>query len=269
MNDSAQSVKPRVLLLDVETTPIIGYTWKTWETNVIKIIQHRQIFCFSWKWLGDKTVNVVGLCDFPGYKIYKNTGGMLPPARDNRLLIKRLNEVMSGADIVVGHNIKKFDDKRANTDLIKNGFAPPPPHRLVDTLEFARHKFDFESNKLDDLGKFLGVGRKVKHWGFELWERCMYGDPEAWTLMKKYNKGDVWPLLEGVYLKLRPWMAHHPNMNAIDRNDGCPVCRSRNLETRGYSILTTGKRPRFRCKDCGKWSTGVVIRGKWEFRGRA
>jgi len=177
-----------------------------------------------------------------------------------------LHKLTSMADVTVGHNIKKFDDRRANTDFIKHGLIPPPKHKMIDTLEFARHKFDFESNKLDDLAQFLKIGKKVKHWGFELWERCMNGDPVAWALMKKYNKADVDPLLEGVYLKMRPWMTNHPNVCALDARPGCPVCRSRRVRRNGYNINQWGRSLRFRCQDCGKSMVGTYTKGGWRFK---
>lgn len=248
----------KVLLYDLETSPIVGYTWTTWETNVIKVIRDRQIISFAWKWLGEKKTRVLALPDFPAYKKDKT---------DNRALIVALHKLFAEADITVGHNVKKFDDRRSMTDFIKHKLPPPPPHKQVDTLEFARSKFDFTSNKLDDLGQMLGLGRKVKHPGFEMWEGCLSGDRKSWALMKKYNAGDV-DLLERVYLRLRPYMMRHPDMNALDGASACPVCKSKNLRARGWSISTHGKRPRFSCRDCGKWCAGAFVKssGAWKFR---
>lgn len=255
----------KILLLDVENSPIIGYAWDKWETDLIKIIHPRQIFSFAWKWLGSKTVDCLALPDFPGYKPQLSLRFTDPPP-DNKALMKAMFKLISTADVVVGHKIKKFDMRRANTDMIKNGIMPHFSPRMVDTLEFARHKFDFESNKLDDLGQYLGVGRKVKHWGFELWERCMMGDPMAWALMKKYNKGDVDPLLEGVYLKMRPWMTNHPNACAPDKLSGCPHCRSTNLISKGNGISQWGIYRRFRCRDCGKPLKGQYLKNSSQWR---
>jgi hypothetical protein len=129
-------------------------------------------------------------------------------------------------------------------------------------LEFARHKFDFNSNRLDDLGAFLGLGRKVKHPGFEMWEKCLEGDPEAWALMEKYNKGDV-VLLEKVYRKLRPWMNSHPALTPRDRAIfACPFCRSQNIRRKGHRYTRLGKTERYKCfeGDCGKWSVGQIVK---------
>jgi hypothetical protein len=59
-------VIPTVLLYDLETSPNIGYTWGTRETDVIKIIHPRQIISIAWKWLGETEVKVLSLPSFPG-----------------------------------------------------------------------------------------------------------------------------------------------------------------------------------------------------------
>ncbi len=247
----------KVLLYDVESSPNIAYVWGKYEQNALgDFIKERQIISFAWKWLGEKEVHVLALPSFPGYK--KNR-------EDNRALILELHKLISSADIAIAHNINEFDDKMANTEFISHGLKPPPPHKTVDTLQFARSKFRFNSNKLGDLGKRLGLGEKVNTGGFELWAKCLQGDRKAWALMMAYNKQDV-VLLEKIYLKMRPYMKLHPNMNAADRHIGCPVCRSVNLRRRGWSYSNTGKNPRFSCNDCGKWSKGAWVRRELVFR---
>lgn len=244
---------PRVLLYDLETSPNSVYTWGVYEQNAIKVIRHRQIISVAWKWLGDKDVKVKSLRSFPSYK---------KDRQNNSSLIRLLHGLFVEADIVVGHNSKRFDTRRTHTDMIRAGLPPVPVHKAVDTCEFARHKFDFNSNKLDDLGEFLGLGRKVKHPGFEMWEGCMAGNPESWALMEKYNAGDV-ALLEKIYLKLRPWMSRHPSMTPRDRSVyACPYCEGTRLQQRGKCLTSTGSKPRYQCmtEGCGKWSVGQVVK---------
>lgn len=256
--ETAEVLKTKILLFDVETSPNIGYCWGKFEQNIIAFIKQRQIICFSWQWLHEKKVHVLGLPDFPGYAHDRD---------DNRKLILALHELVSKADVIVGHNIDGFDDKRANTDFLKHGLMPPPPHKTIDTLKVARAKFDFNSNRLGDLGQFLGLGKKIRHWGFELWERCLSGDPKAWALMKKYNKGDV-RLLKKIYLKERPWMTGHPDVNAKDGMSRCPVCKSDHVIRSGWVIVSGGRKMRFHCMDCGKWSSGMFMprNGAWKFK---
>jgi hypothetical protein len=180
-------------------------------------------------------------------------------------LVLELHRLISQSSVAIGHNVDRFDDRRANTDFIKHNLPPPPPHKTIDTLKVAKKYFDFNSNKLDSLGEFLGVGRKVKHSGFEMWERCLEGDQDAWDSMKRYNAQDV-ALLERVYLKLRPWMQGHPDLNAPDGHIGCPACRGTSLQRRGWSIASHGRSPRFQCRDCGKWSKGKPIKDQMHYR---
>lgn len=247
----------KVLLFDLESSPNIAYIWGKYEQNALgDFIKERQIISVAWKWLGEKEVHVLAL---PMLKTYKKSPD------DNRDLVVRLHELMSRADVVVGHNVDAFDDPLSNSEFLLHGLTPPPPHKTVDTLKFARHKFHFNSNKLGDLGKRLGLGSKVHTGGFELWAGCLRGDRKSWALMMEYNKGDV-ALLEKIYLKMRPWMASHPNMNVADDHVGCPVCRSKDLERRGWALSMSGRAMRFRCRNCGKWSKGRLVRSEWKFK---
>jgi DNA polymerase elongation subunit (family B) len=241
-------MKTKILLYDIETSPSLGYTWEMWETNVLKVIQPWYMLCFSYKWLGEKKTHVISLPQFKGYK--KNH-------RDDKELVKKLWSLFEEADIIMGHNGDRFDIKKTNAKFIEHGFNPPEPYKTIDTLKIARRYFKFDSNKLDSLGEYLGVGRKMKTGGFDLWLDCMDGDMKAWVRMEKYNKQDV-VLLEKVYLKLRPWIQNHPNLNILDNKyNSCPNCKSSNLHKRGFSLTTIGKKQRWQCKDCGAWSTST------------
>ncbi len=246
----------KILLFDIESSPNIGYTWGRYEQTVIEFIKERQAICISWSWYPDPKVYVLALPDFPGYK--KNPDS-------NKALISAFHKEISKADIAIGHNIDKFDDPMVNTDFIVNGLPPPPPHRTIDTLQIARRRFRFNGNRLGDLGSRLGLGKKVKHWGFELWRRCLAGDMKAWALMKRYNVGDV-RLLRKVYLKLRPWMKNHPNLSVEDGSRCCPTCRSKDLKPWSWMYTQSGKYQRHICKSCGNWCKAVMVKGGVVFR---
>lgn len=252
---AARPETARVLLFDVECSPNIGYTWGRWEQTVIEFIKERQIICFSYEWLDTGEFGTLALPDFPGYK--KNPD-------DNKALIRALHALYSKADIIVGHNLDRFDDRRANTDFIKHKLPPPPPHKTVDTLKIARKHFDFNGNRLSDLGAFLGLGSKVRHGGFELWKKCLAGCLKAWAKMRRYCRGDV-RLLKKIYLRFLPWIVNHPNMTWNDRLEGCPNCRSKNLKREGRRYTKTGSTLRFSCRDCGRWCLGERAKGRWRF----
>jgi hypothetical protein len=241
--------KTKILLFDIETSPLVSYTWGLWEQNVIKVKEEWYMMSFAAKWLGQKNTQAYSLPDFPLYK---------KDPKNDRELVKKLWDLLDEADIVIAHHGDPFDVKKTNARFAVHGFPPPSPYKTIDTKKVAKKYFKFESNKLDDLGKYLNVGQKMDTGGFSLWVGCMGGDMESWKKMVKYNKQDV-VVLEQVYLKLRPWMTNHPNRNLTEGTlSNCPNCSSSNLIRRGYSFTRLSKRQRFNCKDCNAWSSGAT-----------
>jgi hypothetical protein len=232
--------KPRILLLDIETSPAIGYAWAKWDTNIIEFTQHWYILSFAVKWFGEKNTIVKALSD------YKKCS----PQNDKEL-VKDLWRFFDEADVIIAHNGDQFDIKKCNTRFTAHNLTPPSPYRTIDTLKVAR-KFGFMSNKLDDLCQQLGIGAKVKHEGFGMWKGCMADEPESWALMKKYNKHDT-DLLEKLYIRFRPWIVNHPNLATYMKVSCCPACGSKNLRHKGYRHTQTRVYKRFICYDCGKY----------------
>jgi hypothetical protein len=132
-------------------------------------------------------------------------------------------------------------------------------------LKLARKVFQFDSNKLDDLGQYLKVGRKVAHTGFHLWRGCMMGDTASWDMMKEYNKGDV-DLLERVYIEMLPWADNLPNFRIDNRGIACEKigCGSTNVQSRGETRTKTSIKKRYCCNACGGWFYGPSQRIKKE-----
>ena len=204
---------------------------------------------FAVKWLGEKKISTYALPDFKGYSRNKEC---------DKALVQELWRIFDTADILVGHNSKAFDVKKANARFLVNGLLPPSPYKQIDTLQIARSRFKFGSNRLNDLGVALGVGKKLPHTGAHLWFSCMAGDPKSWALMKRYNARDV-ELLAAVYDKLKAWAPNHPNMNLYDAGDNCPTCQSGNIQRRGVQVKLNSRRTRFHCQDCGTWFTGAKV----------
>jgi hypothetical protein len=247
----------KVLLFDIETAPNLAYVWDKYEQDVIAFKKERYMLSFSYKWLGDAKIHAYSLPMFKGYK--KNP-------EDDKELVRKLHQLFEDADIIVAHNGDNFDIKMANAAFARHGLTPPAPYKTVDTLKVARAKFRFNSNKLDDIGSLLGLGRKHDTGGFKLWLGCLAGLNSAWKKMVDYNKQDV-VLLEKVYLKLRPWMTNHPNMNLDDgKAPACPVCKSTEVIRRGFAYTSVSRRQRYCCADCGKWSVGKIQKVDVEIR---
>lgn len=236
----------RICIFDIETMGERGWFFPPrWETNILHVDHPTHLLSFAWKWLGEPRTYVLGLDDFKGYKKDKH---------NDKALIERLHALFMEADLMVGHNSKSFDDKIVNGRFVFHGLPPVPEHKVVDTKTAAKKIGRFSSNKLDDLGEHLGLGRKVKHGDFEeLWLGCDEGNPKAWKMMKKYNRQDV-ILDEKLYLKLLPYITNHPNMALLNNNpDSCPNCGLGPLYKRGIAYTNSGMYQRIQCQNCNSW----------------
>lgn len=242
--------KPKVILLDIETSPLVGYAWQTWDTSILKVLQSSKIISVAWTELGSKKVLCKSIADYPEYK-----AGVI----NDEQLVKDTWKVLDEADILVAHHGDAFDFKKLNARFVYHGLTAPSSYKTIDTKKVASKYFKFDGNSLSALGTYLNVGKKLSTGGFDLWDNCINGDLKAWKKMKEYNVGDV-ELLEAVYLVLRPFMENHPNLNAVlggsAGNSTCPSCLSVDIHKRGFSITRTGRKQRFQCNACGSWSSG-------------
>jgi hypothetical protein len=242
--------KPKVLFLDIETAPSLGWVWAKWQTDVIDFKRDWYILCFAYKWAEGPKVKAVGLDDMRGYRNDKE---------NDKALVEELWQLLDEADIIVAHNGDSFDLRKINTRFLAHGLKPPSPYKTVDTLKIARKSFRFDSNKLDDLGRYLGIGRKLPHTGFHLWKGCMAGDRKAWDMMKRYNSHDV-ELLEKVYFIMRPW-GKHPHVNEGIR-ERCPKCGSSEVQRRGYNYTLVSRKQKYQCHGCFCWFEGTTEKVK-------
>lgn len=238
-----------MVVLDIETAPLHSYHWGLFDQNIglEMIADEWSILAFCAQWMDDPK------------PIYMDTGGRgVKRVRDDKSLLTALWEVLDQADIVIGQNAKAFDLKKINARMLMAGMKPYSPVRVIDTMLAARKHFDFTSNKLAWLSKYLTPSKKSEHKafpGFELWKACLSDDPKAWAEMKRYNVQDVRSTIE-LYLKLRPWISDHPNLAlyANDEEVRCPKCTGTHLQRRGTSVSQTGRFQRFQCLDCGGWA---------------
>lgn len=245
---------PRIVTLDIETSPIESYTWGIWEQNVglEQIKTEWSILSFAAKWYGDEKV------------IYEHAGGRgIKKIRDDKHLLLKIAEILDEADIVIAQNGRRFDVKKINARMIMMDIPPYSPIRIIDTMEVAKKHFAFTSNKLAWMSKYLTDSPKSEHKdfpGFELWKECLLDNPKAWAEMKKYNIQDIFST-EKLYIRLRPWIAVHPNMGVYADSDVplCPKCGSVHLQKRGFAVSQTTRYHRFQCIDCGGWSRSKAM----------
>lgn len=240
---------PSVLLIDIETQPDLVWTWGVYQENAIAVKSHWQILSFSAEWVSGKpswykwTHLTKGL---PDYKDYR-------PGNHDCFIVDEIHSILNDADIVVAHNGADFDMRKLNARFIYWGMTPPKPYKIVDTRREISRVAGFSSNKLDWLAKQMGLGKKLEHEGWPLWEGCIEGKRKWWKKMKDYNRHDI-ILLRKLYFLLAPWIRGE---NLANWKEGlvCPHCGSKDLTSRGTYHSKTRAYHRWQCGDlaCGKW----------------
>jgi DNA polymerase elongation subunit (family B) len=236
-------VKPRILTLDIETSPHDAYVWNLWGDNVplARLKSPTKMLCWAAKFVGEK----------PEWRQYRDPD-----------FLSRLRSLLNEADIVVTYNGIKFDMPHINREFAEAGIPPARPCAHIDLLAAVKKTFKFPSNRLEYVAKTLLGIHKLDTGGFGLWPAFMEGDEKAQRLMQRYNIQDV-RVTEKLYLFLRPWIRLHPyaggQLPEIDDYEEpyqCPACLSRSIRlerprrTRCYAIRV------LECKDCGHWFEG-------------
>lgn len=236
---------PKILVLDIETSPIISYTWGLFDQNVAlnQIHTDWHLLSVACKWLGDPPSKMM-------YKDQRNAKNI----QDDRPLLKMVWDLCEDADIILTQNGISFDIKKLNARFIINGFKPVKKSKNIDTLRTARKVFGFTSNKLEYMtNKLCKKYKKLKHnkfSGFDLWKECLAGNKAAWNEMEKYNKYDVLAL-EELYTVVAPW---DPSINFnlyTEDNEHVCNCGSKSFIKKGFDFTATGKFQRYKCTKCG------------------
>ena len=227
-------MEPKILVIDIETAPASGFIWKLFDVNVSlsQLIDTSKVICFAAKWYGEKKV------------IFSSN-----QEDTHEAMIKKAWKLFDQADAVIGYNSKNFDCKILNKEFILLGLTPPTPYKHIDLLQTMRQNFKFMSNKLDHISQELGIGKKTSHQGFDLWQKCMNNDIQAWRLMKKYNINDV-KLTEELYNKVKPWLKTTFNHNEHTNDVACPNCGSTDLMKNGKYLSPNRSYQKYTCRSC-------------------
>ena len=232
----------RRMFWDIETSPNIVSSWRIgYKINLSaeNIIKERSIICICWKWEDEEEV----------FHLRWDKDQC-----DKSMLIKFVKELQKAHEII-GQNSDKFDEKWIKTRCIFHDIPAMPKYKSIDTLKIARKTFNFNSNRLDYMGKYLGVGQKIKT-EFDLWTKVIFNkDKKALDFMVDYCKQDVL-LLEQVYKKLQKYseQATHKAVALGGERWECPhcTCEEVKIENTRYSksgIATT----QMICKSCKRY----------------
>jgi hypothetical protein len=231
----------KILVVDIESSLCEGYFWHTGKQYVgpDQIIKGSSILCWSALWFGYN-------------KIYSSVVAPQESIdRTDRSVLKRLWDLLDKADVVVGHNVKRFDIPKINARFLLNGYPKPSPYQIWDTLAESRKHFGvgMESHKLDYLSFKLSDERKIET-GYQLWKDCAMGSQDALTKMRVYCNYDV-ELTAQLLLDLQPWMTGKNIATFLDTEEMvCPICGHTELTEVKPHHTIMGVYKAYRCKKC-------------------
>lgn len=238
--------KPRICIIDVETSASKVYCFGRFNQNFGQDNIYEEgglILCACWRWVGEDEI----------YSIWMTPEQLA--LRDDSEVARELFQVYQEADAVVMHNAKKFDHKVIQTRVLYWMLKELPVVKVIDTLQIAKSKLRLPSNKLDSIGEYFGLGRKIKTEGIRLWADVQEGSAEAMTRMVTYCQQDV-NLLYNVYMLLRGLGSANSGFNAAQYYDDaayrCRECGSLDLSLTGKHYYTQkGRYEELECNECG------------------
>jgi len=235
------TTKRKRLYFDIEVSANVGLFWQSGyklQIGTENIIKERAVICICYKWEEDKDV----------YYLHWDR------KQDDKKLLQEFIKVANEADELVGHNGDKFDLAWIRTRCLLHRIEMFPQYNTIDTLKIARSKFRFNSNRLDYIGKFLGLGQKI-HTDFNLWKDIMLNnDKEALDKMIDYCIQDV-VLLEKVHKELNNHIPAKTHYGVIfgEGRGSCPECGSDDIVKNNKRVSASGLvKIQYKCKTCNK-----------------
>jgi hypothetical protein len=253
--DMVRGYEPCILNIDGEISPSVTGSFKFWgDASPFRIWVPRKIISISAKVYGTDEVWCRSVADYSNYRTHEFAPLALHLIDESRLLrdfFKRFKE----ADLVVGHNVKKFDMKFLRTRAAFYNINPLDEPPQEDTLTIIKKYFALERNTLDYACKYFGIEGKTEQRYDDLIDGCIAGDMKKWATLKEYNIQDV-VIDEKLYSKVAPWHTTHINLNRFRRSGkvSCKICGAN-----GDRIVRKGldrsavkwNLQKYRCKDCG------------------
>lgn len=112
----------RRLFFDIETSPMIVYSWRTgWKLNIHtdNIIQDWKVICISYGWEHENKIRNLkwdsNHCD--------------------KKMLEDFIKIANTADEIIAHNGDRFDIKKVRTRCIYHRIPMFPKYRTLDTLK--------------------------------------------------------------------------------------------------------------------------------------
>lgn len=234
--------QPNILYFDIETSHLLVYIYSLGNQYVgqHQIKKERKILAISYVWNNDKKAQSLILnLDKHDLQAYDDDA--------DYEMLKKFVDVYKKADLAVAFNGRKFDVARLRARLVKYNLPDMHPVLFDDTYRMTKD-IDFTSHKLDYLGRYLGLGRKIPT-NADLWIRVMEGNKQALKEMSDYCDQDVL-LLRKAHKRLKRYGKSQLNLSIFHENPGlCPKCGGK-LVKDGTVQRGLAKKQSYECSIC-------------------
>lgn len=207
----------KILIYDIETPRLRADLWWSGKqyVNGNDIIDEPKIISISWKWFGEDEV----------YAAHWDL-----ETQCDKAMMEEFLEHYNDADVVVGINNDRFDNKWINTRAMKHRLDVNTFVKSIDIQKQCRRLVRLPSYSLKYLGSYFDIPmQKQSHEGLVMWQMIQTGTMEQRVeyiaKMIKYNVGDIMAT-EGLFLRLMPWLNLHSHLGVAYGNApfSCPLC---------------------------------------------
>ena len=195
----------KVMVYDIETSRVTAKVWWTGKQYIghKQLLEEPKIISISYKWLGEDKIHALTWdkdhCD--------------------RQLITDFMKEYNQADMVIGQNNDRFDNRWINARAMKFGVHFNTFVKSFDIMKQTKRLFRLPSYSMDYITKYLNVENKQTHEGIKMWDMIQDGNKsqqkEYLQKMVDYNVGDI-VSTEAMYVKLRKYMGHKVHFGVLN-----------------------------------------------------
>lgn len=244
----------KVLIYDIEVSPLLAWTYNRYNTNVVKVEQEQKLLSIAYLELvidGNQTI-LDGDIDNIECITLEDVN------YDERALTVKLWELFNNNQIVCGFNNKNFDDRHCYKYFMKYNLKPPVPIKQLDIFKEWKKIATLSSNGLDSVNRYLLNDSKTEIKVGDLWYDCLvHKSKEAYSLLKEYNRQDI-VLTYNLLKEMVPFTKGIPNLSLLLNHPlACPRCGYINdFEEANYYYTNVGRYNQYRCNKCNSYLHG-------------
>ncbi len=211
----------KVLVYDIETSRAPAMVFQTGKAyiNHTQLRDEFKIISISYKWLGEDKVHALEW----------------DSNHSDERLMREFLPIYNQADMVIGYNNDKYDNKWINTRAAKYRLKVNVHIKSFDLYKQMKKLMYLPSYSMAYVAKFFGVTQKLHHEGIVMWDMIQFGtreqQKEYLAKMILYNVGDI-ITTEDIYLEMRQYMGHKTHLGVTLGKDkySCPNCGGANIE---------------------------------------